>query len=124
VTRSPTTVKHGRLRERYPYLFANQGGETVRAALHVGDYVVHAGEGTLLAASSARAWRTSRRRSRTARSPSRCSVSRSSPSPRSSVEGRYSGLYRLGHVSGAWLADELSLKGAITRIHQAATSYS
>ena len=44
----------------------------------------------------------------TERSPSRCSGSRSVRLAAVVVEGRYSALFKLEHVSGAWLADQLS----------------
>ncbi len=37
-------------RKRYPYRFATQGADTVRAPLAAGDYAVHAADGTVVAA--------------------------------------------------------------------------
>ena len=63
-------------RERYPYRFAQQGAETVRATVAAGDYAVHASDGNLLAAVV--------------------------------VEARYAALFKLEHVNGNWLADQLA----------------
>jgi hypothetical protein len=68
-------------RERYPYRFAQQGAETVRATVPAGDYAIHSPQGTCSPRWSGRAWRTSPPRSPTGRSPSSCNASPSSRSP-------------------------------------------
>jgi hypothetical protein len=95
-------------RERYPYRFAQQAAETVRATVPAGDYAVYASDGSVLA--------TVERKSldnlvatlsdgtlafqlqRLAELPLAAIV----------VEARYSALYKLEHVNGSWLADQLA----------------
>jgi hypothetical protein len=94
-------------RERYPYRFAGHGVVTERAALTAGDYAVLA-DGDPIAsverktlenlASSLSDGTLAFQVQRLAEIPSAAVV----------VEGRYSALFRLEHVSGAWLADMLA----------------
>jgi hypothetical protein len=95
-------------RERYPYRFAAQGAETIRAPLPAGDYAVHAKDGTLLAAVE----RKSLENLAATLSDGTLAfqMQRLSELPLAAVvvEGRYSALYKLEHVTGAWLADQLS----------------
>ena len=91
-------------RERYPYRFAGRGVVTERLALPAGDYAVVA-EGDPIAsverktlenlASSLSDGTLAFQMQRLAEIPSAAVV----------VEGRYSALFKLEHVSGAWLAD-------------------
>jgi len=91
-------------RERYPYRFAGRGVVTERLALPAGDYAV-AAEGDPVAsverktlenlASSLSDGTLAFQMQRLAEIPSAAVV----------VEGRYSALFKLEHVSGAWLAD-------------------
>ncbi len=96
-------------RERYPYRFAAQGAETVRTALPAGDYAaVQEEDGTLLAAVERK---TMENLAATLSDGTLAfQMQRLSELPLAAVvvEGRYSGLYKLEHVSGAWLADQLS----------------
>jgi hypothetical protein len=71
-------------RERYPYRFARQGAETVRATVTAGDYAVHTPDGRSSPPLSARASTTSPRRSPTGPSPSNSNGWPSSHAPRSS----------------------------------------
>jgi ERCC4-type nuclease len=95
-------------RERHAYRFATQGAETIRAPLPAGDYAVYAQDGMLLAAVE----RKSLENLAATLSDGTLAfqMQRLSELPLAAVvvEGRYSGLYKLGHVSGAWLADQLS----------------
>lgn len=95
-------------RERYPYRFAAQGAETVRVALPAGDYAVPAGDETLLAGVE----RKSLENLAATLSDGTLAfqMQRLSELPLAAVvvEGRYSALFKLEHVSGAWLADQLS----------------
>ena len=95
-------------RERYPYRFAAQGAETVRAPLPAGDYAVHGEEGSVIAAVE----RKSLENLAATLSDGTLAfqMQRLSEVPLAAVvvEGRYSGLYKLEHVSGFWLADQLS----------------
>ena len=94
-------------RERYPYRFATQGAETVRAALPAGDYAVQKEDRTLAAVER----KTLENLAATLSDGTLAfQMQRLSEVPLGAVvvEGRYSGLFRLEHVSGAWLADQLS----------------
>ncbi len=95
-------------RERYPYRFASQGAETVRGALSAGDYAVQREDGSLLASVE----RKSLPNLASTLSDGTLSfqMQRLSELPLAAVvvEGRYSGLFTLEHVSGAWLAEVLS----------------
>ena len=94
-------------RERYPYRFAAHGIATERAALAAGDYAILA-EGDPIAAverktlenlaSSLSDGTLAFQIQRLAEVPSAAVV----------VEGRYSALFKMEHVSGAWLADMLA----------------
>lgn len=91
-------------RERYPYRFAGSNVATERAALSAGDYAIVA-DGDPIAcverktlenlAASLSDGTLSFQMQRLAEVPSAAVV----------VEGRYSALFKLEHVSGAWLAD-------------------
>jgi hypothetical protein len=95
-------------RERYPYRFAEQNVETVRVALPAGDYAAQAPDGTLLAAVERKSLENlaatlsdgtlAFQMQRLAELPLAAVV----------VEGRYSALYKLEHVNGSWLADQLA----------------
>src|ERR671939_506775 len=61
-------------RERYPYRFAGQSVQTIRATVSAGDYAVTAADGSVAIV----------------------------------VEARYSALFKLEHVNGNWLADQLA----------------
>jgi hypothetical protein len=95
-------------RERYPYRFANQGAETVAVTLPAGDYAVHAEDTTLLAAVERKSLENLA--STLSDGTLAFQMQRLSELPLAAVvvEGRYSALYKLEHVSGAWLADQLS----------------
>jgi ERCC4 domain len=95
-------------RGRYPYRFAGREVTTERAALHAGDYEVRTEEVSIIAAVERK-------------SPENLASSLSDgtlafqmgrlgelPLAAVVVEGRYSGLHKLEHVSGAWLADVLT----------------
>lgn len=95
-------------RERYPYRFAAQGAVTLRTALPAGDYAVLAEDGTVLAAVERK---TLENLAATLSDGTLAfQMQRQSELPLAAVvvEGRYSGLFKLEHVSGAWLADQLS----------------
>ncbi len=95
-------------RERYPYRFAQQRAETVRATVPAGDYAIHAPDGSLLAAVERKSLENlaatlsdgtlAFQMQRLAELPLAAVV----------VEGRYSALYKLEHVDGSWLADQLA----------------
>lgn len=94
-------------RERYPYRFAGRGVATGRAALPAGDYAVLAEDDPIASverktfenfASSLSDGTLAFQMQRLSEIPSAAIV----------VEGRYSGMFRSEHVSGAWLADMLA----------------
>jgi ERCC4 domain len=95
-------------RERYPYGFVQQGGETVRATVPAGDYAVHAPDGSVLAAVERKSLENlaatlsdgtlAFQMQRLAELPLAAVV----------VEARYSALFKLEHVNGSWLADQLA----------------
>ena len=95
-------------RERYPYRFAQQAVETVRATVPAGDYAVCSPDGTILAAVERKSLdnlaatlsdgTVSFQLQRLAELPLAALV----------VEARYSALYKLEHVNGNWLADQLA----------------
>jgi hypothetical protein len=95
-------------RERYPYRFSQQGAETARAAVPAGDYAVHAPDGSLLAAVE----RKSLENLATTLSDGTLAfqLQRLAELPLAAVvvEGHYSALYKLEHVNGSWLADQLA----------------
>jgi hypothetical protein len=95
-------------RERYPFRFTTQGVETVRTALPAGDYAVRAEDGTPFAVVE----RKSLENLAATLSDGTLAfqMQRLSELPLAAVvvEGRYSALFKLEHVSGAWLADQLS----------------
>lgn len=95
-------------RERYAYGFARQAAETVRTALAAGDYAIQAEDGTILAAVE----RKSLENLAATLSDGTLAfqMQRLSELPLAAVvvEGRYSALYKLEHVNGSWLADQLA----------------
>jgi hypothetical protein len=95
-------------RERYGYRFAGLDVETERAALPAGDYAVKTEEGGILAAVE----RQSLENLASSLSDGTLAfqMQRLAEFPIASVvvEGRYSALHKLEHVSGAWLADVLT----------------
>src|SRR3990172_1163413 len=91
-------------RERYPYRFGRDIA-TERAALEAGDYAVRTGEGAILAAVERKGLENLA--SCLSDGTLAFQMQRLSELPLAAVvvEGRYSGLHKLEHVSGAWLAD-------------------
>jgi ERCC4 domain len=95
-------------RERYPYRFAQQGAETVRATVAAGDYAVETADGSVLASVERKSLENlaatlsdgtlAFQMQRLAELPLAAVV----------VEARYSALFKLEHVNGSWLADQLA----------------
>jgi ERCC4 domain len=95
-------------RERYPYRFSQQAAETVRATVAAGDYAVRTSDGSVLAAVERKSLENlaatlsdgtlAFQMQRLAELPLAAVV----------VEARYSALYKLAHVNGSWLADQLA----------------
>ncbi len=95
-------------RERYPYRFVQQAAETVRATVQAGDYAVHANDGTVLAAVERKSLENLA--ATLADGTLAFQLQRLAELPLAAVvvEGRYSALYKLEHVNGSWLADQLA----------------
>ena len=95
-------------RERYPYRFAQQGAETVRATVPAGDYAVQAADGTVLAAVERKS--LDNLAATLSDGTLAFQMQRLSELPLAAVviEARYSALYKLEHVDGNWLADQLA----------------
>jgi hypothetical protein len=95
-------------RERYPYRFAQQGAQTVRATVTAGDYAVYAPDETLVAAVERKSLDTLA--STLSDGTLAFQLQRLSELPLAAVvvEARYSALFKLEHVNGNWLADQLA----------------
>ena len=95
-------------RERYPYRFHHQGAGTVRATVAAGDYAIHATDGRLLAAVERKS--LDNLASTLSDGSLVFQLQRLAELPLAAVvvESRYSALFKLEHVSGALLADQLT----------------
>jgi len=95
-------------RERYPYRFIHQGAETTRAGVAAGDYAINSPDRSLITAVERKSLDNlaatlsdgtlSFQLQRLAEIPLAAIV----------VEARYGALFRLEHVNGNWLADQLA----------------
>jgi len=94
-------------RERYPYRFAGRGVTTGRAALPAGDYAILA-DGDPIASVERKTLENLA--SSLSDGTIAFQIQRLSEIPSSAivVEGCYSALFKLAHVSGAWLTEMLS----------------
>ena len=95
-------------RERYPYKFPHHGAEIVRATVAAGDYAIHDLDGTLVAAVERK---TLENLAGTLSDGTLAfQMQRLSELPLAAIviEARYSALFKLEHVDGAWLADQLA----------------
>ncbi|MGH9030078.1 MAG: ERCC4 domain-containing protein, partial [Acidimicrobiales bacterium] len=95
-------------RERYPYRFVRQGAQTVRATLSGGDYAVYGPDGTLLAAVERKSLENLA--STLSDGSLAFQLQRLTEIPLGAivVEARYGALFKLEHVNGNWLADQLA----------------
>lgn len=95
-------------RERYPYRCAHQGADTVRATVAAGDYAIHAADGRLLAAVERKS--LDNLASTLSDGTLAFQLQRLAELPLAAivVEARYSALFKLEHVNGNWLADQLT----------------
>ena len=95
-------------RERYPYRFAHQGAGTARATVAAGDYAIHAPDGRLLAAVERKS--LDNLASTLSDGTLAFQLQRLAELPLAAivVEARYSALFKLEHVNGNWLADQLT----------------
>ena len=95
-------------RERYPYRFARQGAQTARATVGAGDYAVYAPEGALVAAVERKS--LDNLASTLSDGTLAFQLQRLTELPLAAivVEARYGALFKLEHVNGNWLADQLA----------------
>jgi hypothetical protein len=95
-------------RERYPYRFAQQGADTVRATVAAGDYAIHTPDGRLLAAVERKS--LDNLAATLSDGSLAFQLQRLAELPLAAivVEARYSALFNLVHVNGNWLADQLT----------------
>ncbi len=95
-------------RERYSYRFAQQPVETVRATVPAGDYAVQNADGTILAAVERKS--LDNLAATLSDGTLAFQMQRLAELPLAAVviEARYSALYKLEHVDGNWLADQLA----------------
>jgi len=95
-------------RERYPYRFSHQEAETMRATVPAGDYAVRAADGTVLAAVERKSLENLAATLSDGTLAFQLQRLAELPLAAVVVEARYSALYKLEHVSGSWLADQLA----------------
>jgi hypothetical protein len=95
-------------RERYPHRFTQQAVETVRATVPAGDYVVQAPDGTMLAAVERKSLDNFAATLSDGTLAFQLQRLGELPLAAVVVEGRYSALYKLEHVNGSWLVDQLA----------------
>ncbi len=95
-------------RERYPYRFTPQAAGTVRATVAAGDYAIHAPDGRLLAAVERKS--LDNLAATLSDGTLAFQLQRLAELPLAAivVEARYSALFKLEHVNGSWLADQLT----------------
>jgi len=94
-------------RERYPYRFAGRGVATERVALAAGDYAILA-DGDPIATVERKAFENLIASLSDGSLAFQMQKLAEIPSSAVVVEGRYSALFKLEHVSGAWIADMLA----------------
>jgi ERCC4-type nuclease len=93
-------------RERYPFRFTGKAAQTERVALAAGDYGVRAGE-ALIASVERKTFDNFAASLSDGTLAFQCQRLAELPAAAAVVEGKYSDLFRLEHVNGAWLADTL-----------------
>lgn len=94
-------------RERYPYRFSGREVTTTRAALAAGDYAILA-DGDPIASVERKTLENLASSLSDGTLAFQVQALSEIPSAVVVVEGRYSALFRLEHVKGAWLADMLA----------------
>ena len=95
-------------RERYPYRFARQGAETVGATVDAGDYAVHRPDGALVAAVERKSLDNLASTLSDASLAFQLQRLTELPLDAIVVEARYGALFKLEHVNGSWLADQVA----------------
>ena len=95
-------------RERYPYRFTQHQVETVRATVPAGDYAIQSPDGTILAAVERKS--LDNLAATLSDGTLAFQMQRLAELPLTAVvvEARYSALFKLEHVDGNWLADQLA----------------
>jgi hypothetical protein len=95
-------------RERYPYKFTHQRADTVRATVAAGDYAIHGPDGRLLAAVERKS--LDNLAATLSDGTLAFQLQRLAELPLAAivVEARYSALFKLEHVNGNWLADQVA----------------
>ncbi len=93
-------------RERYPFRFTGKAAQTERVALAAGDYGVRAGE-ALIASVERKTFDNFAASLSDGTLAFQCQRLAELPAAAVVVEGKYSDLFQLEHVNGAWLADTL-----------------
>jgi len=95
-------------RERYQYRFAQQAAKTVRETVPAGDYAIHAPDGSLLAAVERKSLENLAATLSDGTLAFQLQRLAELPLAAIVVEARYSALFKLEHVNGSWLADQLA----------------
>jgi ERCC4 domain len=95
-------------RERYPYRFAQQAVKAVRAIVPAGDYAVCSPDGTMLAAVERKS--LDNLAATLSDGTLAFQLQRLAELPLAAlvIEARYAALFKLEHVNGNWLADQLA----------------
>jgi hypothetical protein len=94
-------------RERYPYRFTQQPVDTVRATVPAGD-AIHSPDGTILAAVERKSLENLAATLSDGTLAFQLQRLAELPLAAVVIEARYSALYKLDHVDGNWLADQLA----------------
>lgn len=99
---------HRRHTRGYPYRFVRQGAQTIRATVGAGDYAVYTPDGTLVAAVERKS--LDNLASTLSDGSLAFQLQRLTELPLAAivVEARYGALFKLEHVNGNWLADQLA----------------
>ena len=95
-------------RERYPYRFARQAVATVRGAVPGGDYAVLGPDGAIVASVERKTLQNLAGTLSDGTLAFQMQRLAALPLAAVVVEARYSALFKLEHVNGNWLADQLS----------------
>ena len=95
-------------RERYPYRFARQSAATIRETVSAGDYAVHGPDGTIVATVERKS--IENLASTLSDGTLAFQLQRLTELPVAAivVEAHYGALFKLEHVNGNWLADQLA----------------
>ncbi len=95
-------------RERYAYRFAARPVQTLRATLSAGDYAVHDETGAVIAAVERKSLQDLASSLSEGTLPFQLQRLAEQPLAAVVIEARFSSLFRLEHVDGGWLVDQLA----------------